>query len=273
MSQHSSRLRRTLIIMLVVLAARLPLGMAADWLLRGRADDPAARYAALILQETLLWGLPSLLMRPWQVDGLKPRGQAVGLSIAALVMGAVAQMAMMGPTGWWADFIGAPRSALPMPQNEVQWVLAVLALVVTPAVMEEAFFRGGVQTALQQSLATAPAVAATTLIFALMHGSLAGVPSHLVISLMCSLGMACRGRLRVSIAMHMAYNGAALLLRDVSAAWMPVLPLAVILAACALYMISDAIWLRRGEPLRPADAVMMIFIAAGTIALYIPQFL
>ena len=63
---------------------RLPVGLAVGRLVPGTAEDPAAYYAALMLQEILLWGLPALLMRPWR--GVAEKNPSAGLCFAALLV-------------------------------------------------------------------------------------------------------------------------------------------------------------------------------------------
>ena len=87
------------------------------------AEDPAAYYAALMLQEILLWGLPALLMRPWR--GAAEKNPSAGLCFAALPLGLAAQAALTCVTARWTALTGAPQAAVLLPQNEVQWLLAL----------------------------------------------------------------------------------------------------------------------------------------------------
>lgn len=269
--QRMNPTRRALAVTLGAMLLRLPLGYAAG-LIPGVQEDPAIYYASVILQEMLLWGLPALLMRPWHSQRL-PRGKCAGLCMAAMALGAAAQMALMSVSEWWCGLTGARSGNVLLPQNEIQWILAVAALVVVPAVTEEIFFRGGLLTGLYHRLGAVPALGLSTVIFALMHGSLAGFPAHMAISLLCGLGMMSRGRLRVSMMMHMSYNGAALLLRHAPAAMMPALPLGLLLAAGALWMTQLIRWRPGLAPLRVKDWAMLLVILAGTAAMYLPEIL
>lgn len=265
--------RVALLTTLGVMLLRLPVGWGIQLLLPNAQEDPAIFYARLIIQELLLWGLPALIMLPWRTRRLVVDKRWQGLCLSAVVLGVMAQMALMAVTDWWSGLIGHSGGAMLMPRNEIQWVLAVLALVVIPALTEEAFFRGGLLTGLCDSMNFVPATVLTTLIFALMHGSLGGFPAHLGVSLLCSLAMLCRGRLRAPVLLHMSYNAAALLLRNVQPALMPALPLGMILAASAMWMCGEVIWRRRYHRVSPADAVMLCVIVLGAAALYLPQIL
>lgn len=249
---------------------RLPVGLAVGRLVPGTAEDPAAYYAALMLQEILLWGLPALLLRPR--SGAVQKKPCAGLCFAALPVGLAAQAALTCVTARWISLTGAPQAAVLLPQNEVQWLLALLALAVVPALTEEAFFRGGLLTALWEAWGPGKALLWSTAVFALMHGSLAGLPAHVGIGALCGLCMLKCGRLWPGILLHMGYNAAALVLRNVSVNMLPGLPLGVLLAACALYMAADVRWKRTGR-CRGTDAAMMAATLACAAAAYLPQML
>lgn len=265
--------RKALLVTLGVMLLRLPVAWGIQLLLPGSADDPALFYAGLIVQEAALWGLPALLMRPWRTRRLTLLRPGLGLCVAAVFIGFAAQGALMALTPRWVMLTGARQAAVPMPQNSIQWVLAVLALVVIPAVAEECFFRGGVLTGLCDSMSALSATALCTVIFALMHGSLAGFPAHMGISLLCSLAMMARGRLRVPILLHMGYNGAALLLRSTAVTDETALALTLLLAVALLWLLAQVLWRRRTRPLGLADSLLLAAVLLGAAALYVPEFL
>lgn len=265
--------RKALLVTLGVMLLRLPVGWGIQLLLPNPEGDPALFYAGLILQEMLLWGLPALLMLSWRSRRLMVREKCAGLCVSAVLLGAVAQMALMALTPHWVTLTGAEQAAVLLPQNEIQWVLAVLALVVIPALAEETFFRGGLLTGLCDSMSALNAMLLTTVIFALMHGSLAGFPAHMGVSLLCSLAMMSKGRLRVPVILHMCYNGAALLLRNVPATLMPGLPLGMILVAAGMWMLSQIIWRGRFRKVRMVDGVLLGVIILGAAAMYLPEIL
>lgn len=265
--------RKALLVTLGVMLLRLPVSWGIQLLLPNPEGDPALFYATLMAQEMLLWGLPALLMLPWRTRRLTVRGRSLGLCLAAVVIGFAAQGALMALTPRWVALTGADQAAVLMPQNDIQWVLAVLALVVIPAVTEECFFRGGVLTGLADSMSTLSATCVSTMIFALMHGSLAGFPAHVGVSLLCSLAMAARGRLRVPVLLHMGYNGAALLLRYASVTDETALALTLLLAAAVLWMLAQVWWRRRTKRMELADAVLLGVVLLGAAALYLPEIL
>lgn len=263
--------RKALLTTLGAMLLRLPVGWCIGLLLPGQNSDPALYYAALILQETLLWGLPALLMRPWRTQRLAVGHGGVPLCLGAVGLGVAAQGALMALTPRWVALTGASQATVLMPQNEMQWVLAVLALVVVPAVAEECFFRGGVLTGLCSSMSALGSMVWCMVVFALMHGSLAGFPAHMAISLLCTLAMMARGRLRVPILLHMGYNGAALLLRYVTISDGAALALALLLAASALWLLAQILWRGRTRPLNLADGLLLGTVLLGAAALYLPE--
>lgn len=269
--QKADRTRAALCLTLAVMLLRLPVSWLLALLMPDAGSDPAAYYAAVMAQESLLWGLPALLLRPWR--GRKPleRPRCLGMAAAMVPLGVVAQAAMTAVTALWSDAIGAQQASVLLPQNAVQWVLVVLALAVVPALAEEAFFRGGMLHALLEAVGTWPALALTTVIFALMHGSLAGLPAHLSVSLLCGLAMLSSGRLWISMVLHMSYNGAALLLRDVPVAWLPALPMGIILAAAALVLAARIRPVRGRKRLAWPDWLLMAAVLLGAAAVYWPE--
>lgn len=257
--------------MLAVLLLRLSAGHLLAAVLPGTDSDPAAYYAAVAVQEGVLWGLPALVLLPWRSPLLPARKHTLGLGAAMVPLGLVTQALMVAVMARWSAVTGAQQATLMLPQNAVQWLLAVLALAVVPALAEEAFFRGGLLTALLDRLGTWPGLALTTVFFALMHGSLAGFPAHLCISLLCGLAMLASGRVWVSALLHMSYNGAALLLRDLLPEMVPALPFALLLAAAAVAMVA-VIRPRRGTgQLLLTDWLLMMAVLVGAAAMYLPE--
>ena len=88
--------------------------------------------------------------------------------------------------------------------------LAMLATVPVAALCEEALFRGCVTTHLTDALRPGAACALSVLLFALPHGSVTGLPGHLLISLLCTLLMMSTGRVLGPILAHLGYNAMAL---------------------------------------------------------------
>ncbi len=262
------RAGRAMLLTLALMALRVPAGYVLDLV---PATDPAIFYARLCLQEALLWGLPALLLRPFRLSGQAVRRGCWGPCLAALMLGAAAQLALSPVTALWATWTGAPLSALSLPENEAQWLLAALALCVAPALCEEAFFRGGVLTGLTDAVSRGTALVLSTLLFALMHGSLAGLPAHLIISLLAGLCMLRWGMLRVCMLLHLGYNAMALMTPALPVSLGVSAPLALLLAAAGLWMAGGISWQgRHGRMGLPEGLLCALAIVCAALA-YLPE--
>lgn len=193
-----------LIVTLVLTILFVPFGMALRLLL---PSGNIAYYVGLIAEEALLWGLPAVTLR----RGRKFRRRARHAMNApmALLGGALTQMAIAAVMTMLAPMAA---SSARLPQSPLEWVLGAAALAVVPAICEELFFRGALLSAIEERMPTALAVVLSTLIFALMHGSLSGLPGHLVVGLLSALLLLATGRVSLCILFHLGYNGAALAL-------------------------------------------------------------
>ncbi|MGN1021341.1 MAG: lysostaphin resistance A-like protein [Aristaeellaceae bacterium] len=266
----TGRAGRAMLLTLALMALRVPAGRMLDLV---PSADPAIFYARQCLLEALLWGLPALLLRPFRLDGQPARRGGLGPCAGALLLGAAAQLALAPVTSLWAGWTGAPLSALSLPENEAQWLLAVLALCVAPALCEEAFFRGGVLTGLTDEASRGTALVLSTLLFALMHGSLAGLPAHLTVSLLAGLCMLRWGRLRVSVLLHLGYNAMALLTPALPVSLGVSAPLLVLLAAAGLWMAGGISWHgRHGRMGLPEGLMCALALVCAALA-YLPELL
>ncbi|MBQ8653384.1 MAG: CPBP family intramembrane metalloprotease [Clostridia bacterium] len=262
--------RRMLLMTLLLMALRPLLARLTAYV--PGAEDQAMRYAILTLHSAALWGLPALLMRPWRSDALPHSEKTGGACAAALLLGITAQLAMSPVTLWWSELLGMELHPMPMPENEVQWMLAVLALCLTPAVCEEAFFRGSVLTGMTMSGQKWSALAMTTLLFALMHGSLAGLPGHLTVSLLSTLLMLRWGKLRVCVLMHLGYNAASLLTGALPLDLRVSAPLGIVLAASAMWTAGGVSWYSRRR-LNLINILLCLIALLGAGAAYLPELL
>ena len=259
-----------LIMTLAVMLLRLPLTWLVSHL--GGAEDPAMYYARLILLQAVVWGFPALLMRPWRSDALPENEKCGGICVAALLLGVIAQLAMTPVTLWWAENAGLQLSGVSMPENEMQWTLAMLALCLTPAVCEEAFFRGSVLTGLSMSAQKWSAMMVTTLLFALMHGSLAGLWGHLTVSLLGTLLMLRCGKLRAPMLLHLGYNAASMVTGYLPLNLMTSAPLGLLLLAAAMWIAGGVNWYSRRR-MTLSDMLLCLLALLGAGVMYLPEVL
>ena len=186
------------------------------WILNGLIPDTwgsTAVYVRVILREMLIYLLPGMAVvtRRKQASH-RPRWYQVPAVLAAGVM---TQYLLSALTETWTSWTGFSSSGvMPMPSTAVEWMLAVLALVLIPAMAEEAFFRGLLQGTLQEDHSPVTALLLSTASFALMHASPAGLPAHLGCGLLLGVLYAGIGSLPLCILFHAAYNGAAVVWSD-----------------------------------------------------------
>lgn len=206
--------RRTLWTLLCLTLLRWPVAVLTAALLPDASVAPEVNYAASIAQSLLMFALPGWLLWP-KGDEPAPAGRRLPIWLLAGAVCAVLARAAISPLNdWWSALIGADGTAVPVAQGVLAQALQVLALAVVPAVAEEMFFRGALLRSLQTCCGRWAALLLTTLLFALMHGSIAGLPGHLAISLLLTLLMMHSDCIYVPLAAHLIYNLTALFLPE-----------------------------------------------------------
>ncbi|MBQ7848537.1 MAG: CPBP family intramembrane metalloprotease [Clostridia bacterium] len=209
MTREKRLLRWTLLALLSLTVLRWPVAAAVRAMLPDVTAAPAANYAAAIAQSLLMFALPGWLLLPrWETqpgDGKKPGVFVIALLAVLLLRAMVTPLHI-----WWNALLGAETSQVFLPADGWTRLLAVIALAVVPAICEELLFRGAVLTRLLQCASRRQSVLLTTLLFALMHGSLGGLPGHLLSGALFTLLMLHTGRLAVPMAAHALYNLSAL---------------------------------------------------------------
>lgn len=200
------RLRYTL---LTVLALALVRPLIALWLRAMLPDvsvSPEINYAASILQSLLLFALPGwLLMRGTKAEGIGGRPQLDWL-LLAVPAAVLAKLALSTLNILWCGLLSLEVPVIPAAKSLPVKALQMLALAIAPAVAEEIFFRGALLRNLQAQYGRRTALWLTTLFFALMHGSLGGLPGHLGVSLLLTLLAMHTGGILVPAAAHLVYN-------------------------------------------------------------------
>ena len=203
---QQTRTRLTLLTLMGLTMVRLPLALALRTLLPDASVNPEMNYVASILQSLLMFALPALLLMPLWRRGEAEKKWSPGGCLLLAGIAVLARLVATPLNAEWAQMLGAPMAALPAVDGPAGMVLMLLAAVVIPAVAEELFFRGALLTNLLRSGSRMQALVLTTVMFALMHGSLAGLPGHLIISLLLTLLMMHIGHLAAPMAAHMLYN-------------------------------------------------------------------
>lgn len=267
---------------------RPPLVWALRRFLPGADAVPGVCYTALIFQELLLYALPAALLlrrlRPPQADAphrLRPWPRWVLLGVAA-------QYLLQGISRLWQALlallpVSLPPGQVPMPRNPIEGLLAFLALALTPALAEELLFRRGVLPCLCKGMPQRRAFWLTVCAFALMHGSLAGLPAHLLMGALTGALFLRTGQTASAVIVHLSYNTAALLysLFPPLRLWERIPPEpALLLGAAAAVLLAPALLrqdhrLSRSAPAEPSRGG--VWLSAGLLALlslgYLPELL
>lgn len=99
--------------------------------------------------------------------------------------------------------------------NTTELLLAVFAVAVLPGICEELLFRGVVLSAYEAG-GTRRALMISTALFAVLHGSVQGLPVQLAIGLVLGLAVCFTGSLYTGMMIHTAYNAFILLINYVN---------------------------------------------------------
>ena len=205
-----SKTRKVLLTLLALAVLTGPLKLLLAAMLPDTSVDPAPGCIAGMAVSLLTLGLPAWLLRPWTSPRLLQEksawpGIAMGILAAVLIRGGFAMV-----DDAWQTAVNLAPASIPTPESFSLAIVYIAALVIVPALTEEAFFRGALLTGLLDGSRRITAALLTTLSFVLMHGSLANLPSLLALSLMLTLLMLGTGHIAVPVTAHLVYNLTAL---------------------------------------------------------------
>lgn len=212
----------TLLVLLVLALIRLPLTYLLSLLLPDATVAPAVYYVSAMAQSLLLLALPGWLLERKAACAPGRTANSCLWVMAAACLGVAAAAALAPLNRWWTALLGVQGTPIPQASGAAEKTLQLLACAIVPAVAEEVFFRGALLRSLRRERGSIPALVITTFAFALMHGSLAGLPGHLALSLLLTLLMLRTDRLVALMTAHLAYNAAILtgLRADDTVAWL-----------------------------------------------------
>ena len=180
-----------------------------------------AGYVVNAVGQVFLFAVPALLILTahkglWQRFGQrlkKPTVDTVGFCMLGAVGATVVVSLIVVMWEPYAESIFGPTAEslpLPTPQNAAEWLLSLLCVAVIPAICEELFFRGLLQTALSARFQRA-ALWVVAIGFAALHGEIASFPSLVLVA--WTLGMLLEKRgLIAGMIFHAVYNAVILVL-------------------------------------------------------------
>ncbi len=117
---------------------------------------------------------------------------------------------------WWMLLVEALGGRLfgsnvPIPQTREQLIWAIFQIGVIPGVCEEIFFRGGLMGAWERR-GTWKALFITSVLFALLHGSVYGLPTQLLMGFVLGYIVILSDSLYAGMAFHTAFNSITMIL-------------------------------------------------------------
>ena len=233
--------------------------------------DPTAYYAVLIGQELLVFGLPAWLMRPWKSSRIEQQPTGWLTCGTAFLLGYALQIALWPVNEWWMSLTGGSPQYIPMPENTADWVLLVIAMTAVPALLEEAFFRGGLLGGLLKTGGGVSSVVLASLFFTMMHMHLGGLMAHLVSGAMFTFLMLRWGRIYMPMLAHFGFNLAALT-ADMLGCGLPESITGALIVAVLLGKLAPGIsWIPWGEKRSAGSvilaAVIVLLMGAGYVLL------
>lgn len=180
----------------------------------GAETDLTRIYAVQGAVTVLCFGIWPVTLKIWKWPGNgNEKRESILLMVISALLGVLAQAGLGAVTEIWLAVTGIARDpGIPMPESFAGWAAALAVLVILPAVAEELFFRGMMQRGLAEVMPVPAAAAITTLVFAAAHMSMAALPALLTVGIITSVLTIRGGKLKYSIAFHLAYNLTALIL-------------------------------------------------------------
>ena len=205
-----SKTRKVLLTLLALAALTGPMRLLLEAMLPDSGVNPVPGCIAGAALSLLTMGLPAWLLRPWTSPRLLQPKSVLPGAVLGVLTAALVRFGFQMADGAWQSLLGVAPQPLPVPENIPLAMLYVAALVIIPALTEEAFFRGALLTGMMDGSRRITSAVLTAVAFALMHGRLANLPSLLALSAMLTLLMLHTGHIAVPMAAHLAYNLTAL---------------------------------------------------------------
>lgn len=142
-----------------------------------------------------------------------PNPNMLALSAITALIGVLAVNCL---STWWLLLIESLggrlySSGVPVPTTPDELRRSILLVGVIPGICEELFFRGGLMGAWERR-GTKQALVLTSLLFALLHGSIFGLPTQLIMGFVLGYVLILSDSLYVSMVYHTVHNSTILIL-------------------------------------------------------------
>lgn len=265
----------------IIIAVMMP--SSGSWLASGSIVDLILGYyrtfrvpilaVTMGMELVLFFGLVLVLTRRWHSS--RPfaflsyrRPAALDLVLAGVGAAAVVPLAEL--LDRWSSIILPPLRELAGGQGALlaagsagQAVFVVCAVAVTPAICEEALFRGWLQGALRRKLHAVPTIVLQAVLFALFHMSPLSIVALAFVGLYLGFLFERCGTLFASMTAHCVYNATIIAVVDLAPSWiasdaglftLPVIGISVVLFALVVFAIEVRSRGRRVTPVEPPSA-------------------
>lgn len=182
-------------------------------------SEGAAIYLASSTSQLLLFALPILLYAA-NHDGvnqsMRLKAPRPDMLLYAMLLALIGVRLADNLSVWWMLLVEALGGSLhgsdiPVPTTPGELLVSILLIGVLPGVCEELFFRGGLMGAWERR-GTKQALVITSVLFALLHGSILGLPTQLLMGFVLGYLVLIGDSLFVGMAYHIVHNSATLLL-------------------------------------------------------------
>lgn len=206
---------------LFVLAAAGLFAMSFAGALLPQEMNADARLLVLNLLYYLLFlGLPCwhcLRRGPGKADCMRPNPISPFLAFFIVVLAVLCVFLMNDIVMLWAmpfQQLGFNVNAVSMaiPSTRSGLLLCILYTAVLPGIFEELTFRGAVLPAFEQQ-GTRRAIRISAILFAVLHGSLIGLPAQLLLGMLIAELVICCDSIYAGLIFHTAYNAATVLIQ------------------------------------------------------------
>lgn len=183
---------------------------------------------ALIALPTALYAFKN---RP-TAQSMRLNSPDLSMMLYASILAVVGVLLANDLTTWWLlllDFFGGTpqASGIAVPADMPSLLQSILLVGIIPGVCEELLFRGGLMSA-WEARGRKTALLLSTVLFALLHGTIAGLPTQLIMGFVLGYILILSDSLFVSMTYHITHNSFTLLIAylssQVSAAEIPIDP-------------------------------------------------
>lgn len=208
-------------------------GLWLSWLF---ADDlsalllsafPGMTPETLMLVVSLIYYIPFMLLpvalltwRNRSADLLRPAPMRFGTMMRVVIIAIAAVMIAQDASVFWYAIwqklgLNVFVDNYVRPANSLELTLSVITAAVVAPVCEELLFRGVILPAWEPR-STKRAVMVTAVLFAILHGSLLGLPGQLFGGILLGLLVVWTGSIYAGLTFHSVYNAAGVILNYIS---------------------------------------------------------